>query len=453
MACRLLDVWNVSQIRPFPMSDSDPPSIQTTPISGSEPVIETPDEDQLTAIRRSFPTPRRAVPEMEESAGIDWQRLGLGALVGVAVAMAGTAAWVTLKPETPAPPPATVAVPPPAPPVSETPPPAEPPPLDDAAALYLAANPPPADSAETANPAAEPSSEDTPPPEAVPEIPASEETPAIPEMADDSTAPAVDPFEGAPPPAAVTEDQPPAPATLGPLEEKYLAALMKASSGVAAAESTAWTAEIERIKSGTPLGAPDAGQPAELQRLQSIYRREKEKAAAASTAVVAETRHPDARDIEIFTLGDDSVEILLNGQPVKTQYLAGSERTPGSVQKVPLTLKPGDVLGFLCKNSGGHRYFAMIARSGVLWHFGSNDRWDATSNPNDGWWKGEGSAEARIQILRGRTQYSTSSSAQFDTLAGTHSSRYQVIWAGSDDTCAFRYRIRKIDLPAKDTAR
>jgi hypothetical protein len=231
---------------------------------------------------------------------------------------------------------------------------------------------------------------------------------------------------------------------MGELETKYLAALERASAETQGKEATAWLAEIARVKAGKPLPPPDESQPPELQRLQSIYRRESEKAVGVATAPPA-----DARRIELFFMADDTVALLLNGAPAATEYLAGAANEAGAVQKATLTLKPGDVLGFRCASVGGQRNFCLFARSGVLRLFATNERWEAAVEPPDTWWKGEGKTDIRPQILRGRVDYNAANAARFEKLANTHSSEYDVLWAGNADTAAFRYKIRSVDLPDK----
>lgn len=460
------------------MSNQDPPSLRTTPISGSEPIDHAagPDvpavdeskaaaDQELAALRRSFPTPKRREEETDQSSeGIDWRSAGTWILVGTAVVMAGAAAWKLLSPPAERAKPATAATAPVLPPApaatgTATPAPAAetPPPPDDAAALYLSENSAAVSPAPDAppmedNPFAPPdaAAEDPaapPPPEtaaAAENPPADPAAPADPAMAETPAAPVTeDPFNITPTDPAA-EPAPAAPVELGPLEEKYLAALLRASAGVTAGDSTAWTAEIERVKQGRPLPESVDALPADLQRLLSIYRKEKEKAASTPA-----TANPDAREIELFIMGDDSVTLLVNGEPVKTAYVTGSSETPGSVQKATLTLRPGDVLGFDCRNTEGWRYFAATARAGVQWLFSSSDRWDAAVDPPADWWKGEGKGTARISLLRGRTDYSVSTAAQFEKAADSHSSEYRVLWAGNENRCSFRYRIRPVDLPKK----
>jgi hypothetical protein len=245
---------------------------------------------------------------------------------------------------------------------------------------------------------------------------------------------------------------PPAPrAALGELETRYLAALERAAANAPNTETAAWTAEIERVKSGTPLSVPDESQPGELQRLQSIYRRETEKQSAVVTTPAPPS--PDARRVELYFMADDAVELLLNGTPAAPEFIAGTAQEAGAVQKAALSLKPGDVLGFRCSSKGGQRNFCLMARSGVLPLFASNERWEAAVDPDPAWMKGEGKSIVRPQVLRGRVDYNAVNAARFEKLAKAHSADYSVLWAGNGDTAAFRYRIRPVDLPERAASR
>jgi hypothetical protein len=235
------------------------------------------------------------------------------------------------------------------------------------------------------------------------------------------------------------------------LDSRYLAALKRAAASAQGQAAVAWTAEIERVKSGSPLPAADDSQPAELQRLQSIYRRESEKQSAPVITPAAVP--PDARRIELYFMADDAAVLLVNGNPASPECLAGTAQEAGAVQKADLTLKPGDVLGFRCTSRGGQRNFCLIARSGVLPLFASNERWEAAVEADDAWLKGEGKADVRPQVLRGRVDYNAANAARFEKLARAHSADYSVLWAGSGDTAAFRYRIRPVDLPEKPASR
>jgi hypothetical protein len=105
--------------------------------------------------------------------------------------------------------------------------------------------------------------------------------------APDPLPPVINPEDPVPPvqPVTVSEisEKPPeapavhAPSVAGDLEVRYLAALERAAAGSQGKEAGAWSEEIQRVKSQAPLPPPDETNPAELQRLQSIYRREVEK--------------------------------------------------------------------------------------------------------------------------------------------------------------------------------
>lgn len=155
----------------------------------------------------------------------------------------------------------------------------------------------------------------------------------------------------------------------------------------------------------------------------------------------------------MYLMGDDVLTLLLNGEAVGTQFLAGAPDTPGAVQKATLTLKPGDVLGFRCVNKSGSRYFCMIARAGVRQLFSTSERWEAMPDPDEAWLKGEGKATARPAVLRSRVDYGLAEATRFESLARAHSVDYDMLWAGSENTVGFRYVIRPADLPDRPVAR
>jgi hypothetical protein len=234
---------------------------------------------------------------------------------------------------------------------------------------------------------------------------------------------------------------------LGELETKYLAALQRAFPDVPEADTAAWAAEIKRVKSAAPLPPPDAALPAELARLQSIYRRELAGKSAAAPP------DPAAREIELFVMADDQATVLLNGAPVDGDYLSGSAESPGALRKITLTLKPGDVLGFHCSSSGGQKYFRLIARAGVRILFASSERWEATQEPAAAWLKGDGPAATRPRVLRGRLDFDIYDAARFESAARAHSVDYHTLWCGEGAAAGFRYRIRAVDLPDKPVPR
>ena len=222
----------------FPASAHYMPSPDPVPESATGSPSPDP-KDELVPLRRPFPVPRRSrnYPSRKAARGIDWKRWVSWGLLAAAMTFTGVAAWFGLHPEERAPErplvaPLTVAPAPPTGPVRQGLP-------DPAQDIYFSPAPFEAPPATT---------EPQPPPPAV-----VAETPVVP---------------------AVSE-------TLGKLENHYLAALERAAVGSKDKEAAAWSAEIQRVKSGVPLPLPDESQPGELQRLQSIYRRETEKRTAA----------------------------------------------------------------------------------------------------------------------------------------------------------------------------
>ncbi len=465
-----------------------------------ETAVEPPAD--LPPVRRSFPVPvNRPVmlqPEQDEAPapGLDWKGHATRAVVAVAVVLAGFAAWVRLRPgESPGRSTANSEVVTetggsgnanPAPPslIPEGPP-------DAARDIYLSTAP--------VEPVTDPVDPAVPTPGTTPVIPVPDPSATDVEneaaflamlkqeesinsgdgdpLPKDPATPAGDPgmastagTEGEAVPDFLSPDykipesvkeETSGPKPLGELEMRYLAALERAAAAAPEADAGAWAAEIQRVKSGTPLpvpttpamgsAAPEESLPAELQRLQSIYRKEAGKQSPGSVTAAAETS-PDARTIDLYFMGDDHVKLLVNGTPEPTKYLNGSERLGGSVQKARVTLKPGDVLGFQCTSEGGQRNFCLMARAGVQRLFATSEKWEAATVADEAWWKGAGGKpDLRSRILRGRVDYNIVAAARFEKLATAHSADYAVIWAGTSNNTNFRYRIRSVDLPERKT--
>ena len=170
-------------------------------------------EEELPPLRRSFPVPRRREAPVSEEPVPLWQHWAIRGMLAAAMLMAGTAAWIKLRPDNTAPP---VITGPEAP---------QPGPPDAARDIYFDIQ----------------SREATGPPPVVAEIP----------------------------PVEI----PPAPGhSLTDLDARYLGALTAAMKHVPSPDRAQFTAEIERLCSGVPLPPPQDGIHPELARLQSIYR-------------------------------------------------------------------------------------------------------------------------------------------------------------------------------------
>lgn len=220
------------------------------------------------AVRRAFSVPCRKEEDVEEEADNDSKpavlsRRGLRLLVGAAAMIAGLWAWMLLRTGEAGPQMTALGAAAPLPEFSGPPDPARDIYFSESQAAALPQpSPPPAIAAmeispQTKAPLAEPANEDG--------------------VFDPAIDPAVtDPpnTESLPPPPS-SEPATPAPAkSPGQLEARYLAAMERAVTAVTADELPVWNVEMERVKSGAPLPPPDDSMPAELRRLQSIYRRE-----------------------------------------------------------------------------------------------------------------------------------------------------------------------------------
>ena len=177
-------------------------------------------EEEFPPLRRSFPVPRRREAPVNEQPVARWQQWTLRGLIAVAVLMAGTAAWIRLRPDH---------TPPPAPPVAESEAPLSGPP-DAALDIYFDL----------------PLPEPAEPPPALTRIPPAESPPAP-----------VRPLTG--------------------LDARYFGALAAAMKHIPEPDRAQFTSEIERLQTGAPLPPPHDGIHPELARLQSIYRLEFEK--------------------------------------------------------------------------------------------------------------------------------------------------------------------------------
>jgi hypothetical protein len=378
-------------LRPFELMTSPDPVPK--PADGTAPDSIK----ELVPLRRSFPVPRRRrnYPSRQARRGVGWKRWISWGLLVAAVTFTGIAAWNGLHPvDQDSSKPVMVMVPPPA----FSPDPFRPDSPDPAQSIYFSS--PPAESG----------------PAAPASLPATHAAPAS------ST------------PAAGTSG----PTLPGDLEKRYLGALERASAGAQGKEAAAWAAEIERVKSGAPLPPPAGSQPAELQRLLSIYRREFDRMAWGSTPVP-----PGTRRVEVYFAGDDTATLFLNGDPARSEYLSGSEKEPGSIQRAMVVLKPGDVLGVQCTNEDGPRGFCLVARAGSERLLASSDHWEASPAPDDAWWKGEGKTGARPEVVGGQVD---SNAARFEKVANVRSGDYSVLWVGSGEIAAFRYRVQAADV-------
>ena len=236
-----------------------------------------------------------------------------------------------------------------------------------------------------------------------------------------------------PAPGPETPSESALPAPLGPLEEKYLAALERSATGVARTDKAYWDEEIQRVLSGQSLSAAAmAGLPEPLAKLQDIYRREKERGNAPEA-------FPDARQLEIFVYCHEELKFYLNGQP---QPWVSSN---AGVNKASLKLKFGDVLGFELPSN---RELAVLAKFGMRTMFSSRETWEAVENPGAEFWTG-GKAENRTRVTRQKSGFKSRTS-YFEQVTKVQSSRYSVIWGSGRQNIGVRYIIRKVDLPEQE---
>jgi hypothetical protein len=414
-------------------------------------------------VPRSFPVPKKkpAVADVEhdDEPVVDWQWWALRGLVAVAAIMAGAAIWLLLRPgEGRGPADSKITAGPSATEPARTGPP------DPAVDLYFTpSTAAPPEQRETAN-ALRPA--DPPVRPAPVELPAPTDSPTLapedgvfemlndpPASADSGhAAPVESRPEELPPPAPQTplmEKPPEAAAPIGELERRYLAALDDAKSRAPSDTHEQFDAEIERVKRGEPLPPLRPGLYRGLSRLLYVYRREK------TSEPLPPLPPPEARDIEIYLMGGASVTLLLNGREVVmlTSRTWFSEGASYETQKAILTVRPGDVLGFYCREQTANRYFGMAARAGRLTLFGSDKRWDATVTPDAAWWTGAGVGDQKAEVQSNQIDYPAAAARGFQHHADVRFSSYDVIWAGGGSEAAFRYVIRAADLPKKTAER
>lgn len=196
-------------------------------------------------------------------------------------------------------------------------------------------------------------------------------------------------------------------------------------------KSQIWAGEITRIQTGQALPASAEGLPEALGKLQSIYRREKERAVSPAAS-------PDTRQLDFYVYANGEVKLLHNGSGVTwTSSNAG-------VYRASLPLKPGDVVGFELPSN---RELAVIARAGVMTMFSSSERWEAVENPTAEFWTGAKSA-ARTRVYREKSGYKARMN-YYEKVANAHSADYAIIWGQGAANVGFRYVVRKVDLPEK----
>lgn len=223
----------------------------------------------LPAARRAFPVScRKREKEAENgSKPAVLSRRGLLLLAGAAATIAGFGAWMLLRTAETGTQKTAVATVVPVPEFSGPP--------DPARDIYFNEWPPTEAFPRPSLPRVIADTEISPPSTEAPVAPA--------EPANDDGVfdPAIDSPVTAPPntaslpPPPSSEPATPSPAKPpGELEALYLAAMQRAVTAVKADELPVWNDEMERVKSGAPLPPPDDSMPAELRRLQSIYRRE-----------------------------------------------------------------------------------------------------------------------------------------------------------------------------------